>query len=296
MKKLSEYAFNVYSQFGEDGIIQKVFDVMGISTKVCVELGAWDGLHFSNSANLWRNGWKGILIEGDKGRFAALVQNVKDYDCRCIDTYVTHSGTDTLERVLLRHGVLDPIDLLSIDVDGDDYYILQSLEEIRPRLIICEYNPTIPAHIDLVPEPGNYFGCSVLSLTGLAEEKGYRLVSLTETNCFFVLGSEFHHFSGFETSLSCLRIDSHLTYLITGYDGQYLASRPPTYGCTVPSRTRFSGSYFQIPTMVKVPKPGGSLLEGADHPPQEGGERLHRQAKGIAPLAVKALKKRLRRL
>lgn len=76
------------------------------------------------------------------------------------------------------------IDLLSIDIDGDDYYIFESLETIRPRVIICEFNPTIPAHIDIYPKMGNYFGCSVAALNRIANTKGFKLVSILGVNCF----------------------------------------------------------------------------------------------------------------
>ena len=66
MKRLSEHASNTYSQFGEDGIIEKIFQIIGVNSKVCIEFGAWDGFYLSNTANLWTNGWKGILIEAEQ--------------------------------------------------------------------------------------------------------------------------------------------------------------------------------------------------------------------------------------
>ena len=143
MTRLVDFSSNVYSQFGEDGVIRKIFEIIGIKSKVCVEFGAWDGFHLSNTANLWTKSWKGVLIEGNKKRFRCLVENVKAYDCICIQSFVDSKGESSLESLLVMHGITTTIDLLSIDIDGNDYYIFESLREIRPRVIICEYNPTI---------------------------------------------------------------------------------------------------------------------------------------------------------
>lgn len=246
MKKLSDYGYNVYSQFGEDGIIEQIFRVLGTSSKVCVEFGAWDGFYLSNTANLWTKGWKGMLIEADKTKYKTLVQNVKKYDCLCINAFVGCDGPNTLENILKQNGISGDIDLLSIDVDGDDYYILESLEKLKPRLIVCEFNPTIPPHIDLIPEKGNYFGCSPLSLVKLAETKGYRLIAVSDTNCFFVGDEDFNKFAAYETNLELLVNRKHLTYFITGFDGDYILSNKPVYGPNYPSSQKFRGEYCRF--------------------------------------------------
>ena len=169
-KRLADFASNHHSQFGEDGIIDKIFEIIGTRSKVSVEFGAWDGFHLSNTANLWTNGWKGVLIEGHPERFRQLTTNVRDYSCVCIHAYVSRDGDNRLEALLSRHGVAPDIDLLSIDIDGNDYYIVESLETLRPRLIVCEYNPTIPAELDLYAEYGNYFGASVTALERIGPE------------------------------------------------------------------------------------------------------------------------------
>ena len=247
MKKLSDYTYNVYSQFGEDGIIEKIFEILGTSSKVCIEFGAWDGFRFSNTANLWTKGWKGILIEADENKYLSLVENVKKYDCHCIKAFVSYEGPNTLENILKREGISNDIDFLSIDIDGDDYYVFESLKELEPRLIVCEYNPTIPAHIDLLSEKGNYFGCSVLSLVKLAEKKGYYLIAMTDTNCFFVRSIDFEKFESYDVNLESISPTKHLTYFITGYDGNYILSKKPTFGCTRPSTQKLRGEYYAFP-------------------------------------------------
>lgn len=244
MKKLSDYAFNRFSQFGEDGIIKKIFEILPIEFKVCVEFGAWDGFHFSNAANLWTNGWKAILIESDPPKFSLLIENVKGYDCYCINKTVGCHGSRLLDNILIRHNLPLHADFLSIDIDGDDYHVFESLEKFNPRVVCCEFNPTIPMHLDLVPEPGNYFGCSVLSLVRLAEEKGFKLIAMTETNCFFVSLKDYKKFAEYQTSLEVLFSTKHLTYVMTGYNGDYILSMPPTYGFKQPARINFTGDIF----------------------------------------------------
>ena len=140
MQKLADFGYNKYSQHGEDGIIAKLFELMGTTSKLCVEFGAWDGLYLSNTANLWTNGWKAVLIEGNPRRWDVLKENTKRSDCVCIKAYVSREGPNSLESLLGSAGVDFEVDLLSIDIDGDDYHILDSLDTLKPRIIICEYN------------------------------------------------------------------------------------------------------------------------------------------------------------
>lgn len=246
-RTLLGFATNRYSQFGEDGIIEKIFSLIGPKSRVCVEFGAWDGFHLSNTANLWTQGWKGVLIEGHRKRYQALIANVRHYDCVCINAYVASTGSNRIEALLDRAGIVGGIDLLSIDIDGDEYYILQSLEKLRPRVIICEYNPTIPAEIDLYAPYGSNFGASVTAVSRVAAEKGYRLVALTHTNAFFVLSDDAARLSEFLTDLAHLRINDSLIYLMTSYSGEYVASRPGPYGQFSPYRGNLIGPHAQLP-------------------------------------------------
>ena len=260
-KRLADFASNHHSQFGEDGIIDKIFEIIGTCSKVSVEFGAWDGFHLSNTANLWTNGWKGVLIEGHPERFRQLTTNVRDYSCVCIHAYVSRDGDNRLEALLSRHGVAPDIDLLSIDIDGNDYYIVESLETLRPRLIVCEYNPTIPAELDLYAEYGNYFGASVTALERIARTKSYRLVALTDTNCFFVLEEDFHRFSGYETRLSRIRVDSSLIHVMTAYNGDYVVSRQGPYGLNFPYAGNLSGPHFRATFKPPFKKPFALALQ-----------------------------------
>lgn len=269
MKKLSDNAYNVYSQFGEDGIIESLFDLIGTTSKVCIEFGAWDGLHLSNTANLWKNGWGAILIEADPQKHLSLLKNVDGYNCIALNEFVGSEGEHTLENILRENEIdlYEQIDFMSIDIDGDDYYVFQSFStSFRPRVVSCEYNPTIPPQFEIVPQCGNYFGCSALSLVKLAGEKGYSLVAMTETNCFFVVEEEFSKFAEFETRLDHLFISKHIAYLMSGYDGSYILSQRPTYGFCKPAQIDIHGQYF-IPTQCKrrvIAALANTFLKGQD--------------------------------
>lgn len=240
--KLIDFASNVYSQWGEDGIIEKIFEKIGTESKTCVEFGAWDGFHLSNTANLWTKGWKGILIEGHKGRYTHLVKNVSSYNCVCINAYVGIGPDDCLEAILKRNGISEPIDCLSIDIDGNDYHVFASLTALRPRLVVVEYNPTIPPEMDLYAEPDNYFGCSVASLVRIANEKGYRLVATTDTNAFFVRDELCDLLAEFDTRFDSIVIRKYLNYLITGFDGRFVMTTTPPYGVTTPLKGKLVGN------------------------------------------------------
>ncbi len=231
--KLIDYRFNKYSQFGEDGIIKKIFEIIGTTSKICVEFGASDGLFCSNTAKLiTEDNWKGILIESNSKSFASLKKNMDGFNCILLNKYVDFKKPNDIETILKNIGLENTaIDLMSIDVDGDDYYIAENLDNIKPRIIICEYNPTIPADIDFYQEAGEYVGCSVSSLVRVFNKKSYKLVAITHTNAFFADANSTKKIEAIcEIDFEKIRIDDFLIHVITTYDGNpMLISRIPKY-------------------------------------------------------------------
>jgi hypothetical protein len=149
---LLAHASNVTSQNGEDGIIAKVLETIGDSTKWCVEFGAWDGRHLSNTFNLIASrGYSAVLIEGSKERFRELERTFKDDPkVRCVNAFVGFTAADGLDAILARAGIPKDFDVLSIDIDGNDYHVWKAVATYRPRVVVIEYNPTIPSAVDFV--------------------------------------------------------------------------------------------------------------------------------------------------
>lgn len=233
MKALSDFKFNAYSQFGEDGIIKEIFSRLeksGISlNKWVCEFGAWDGLHLSNTARLIvEEGFSAVLIEGDPDRVKWLSANFPDDRVKKICSFVTHVGETSLEKILSTTNIPPNFDFLSIDIDGMDYYILESLQMYKPKLISIEFNPTIPNMINFV-QPENYSlkqGASARAIYELATRMNYSVVAGTHCN-LFLLSNEFSQI--FDRPLPSLEeLVPHgqdVTYLFSGYDGTLLSNK-----------------------------------------------------------------------
>lgn len=233
---LLHYARNVTSQFGEDGIIEEIFRRIGPQNNTCIEFGAWDGKHLSNTFHLWHEeGWRALLIEGHPQRFNELTQGIaKHAAVTAINAYVTPSGENSLESLIRRSGFSMDVDLLCIDIDGDDYHILCSLEDCRPRVMLVEYNPTIPPHMDLFQMPGGALGSSALAIVRAASSKGYVLACLTDSNCVLVRSDEFQKLNIPAMNVVDLFPRQYLSYVISDYRGNCYLSSQPTYAPKFP--------------------------------------------------------------
>ncbi len=256
-KTLNIYKKNIYSQFGEDGIIKEILNRINISSGTCIEFGAWDGLVYANTANLWTTtNWKGVLIEPDKSKFGVLKKVLQGHNSIALDTFIKPTGEQSLENILDKNGIsFNEVKLLSVDVDGNEYHILKNLKKLMPPLVIAEYNPTIPPEIEVISKEDAFFGSSARSIYNLMKEKGYELVAMTKTNCFFVLNEYKDKFSDIDTSLENLFERSSLTYLITGYRGAYAFSQYPAFGIGLPLNRKLiekGNLYFLKFSSIKV--------------------------------------------
>jgi len=228
---LSIYEANITSQFGEDGIVEEILKRIGPGNTYCVEFGAWDGKHFSNTWHLWHdNKWKAVLIEGDPSKAEQLKDALREFpNATPYCAYVGSSGQNTLDAILARVGAPQVIDVLSIDIDGDDYHVFEAFNSFSSRVVLIEFNPTIPSHIELVPPPGNYFGSSALSIYKLAKKKGYSLAACTTANLIFVRNSEYSKLGFDEPTLETIMPTGDLTYVITSFNGTSYLTRTPTF-------------------------------------------------------------------
>jgi len=192
---LLQFQNNVHSQDGEDGIIGRIFELVGNENRFGVEFGAWDGVYFSNCCNLFTNNdWSGLFIEANAEKFKDLQENYKDnFKVKLVNTYIDIEGPNTLDSILKISNAPKNFDFLSIDVDGIDYFIWDGLTEYRPRVVVIEFNPTIPNDVEFVQHKSAKInqGCSLLALINLARTKGYELVCCTGWNAFFVTNDLF---------------------------------------------------------------------------------------------------------
>lgn len=192
MTELSQFSRDEYSQSGEDGIIEELLRRISLRAslnKFCVEFGAWDGVHLSNTCNLIRNaGYHGILIEGEPKRAAVIASNFEPGQVSVVEAFVEVGGDNTLDRILGELDVPRDFDVLSIDVDGMDYHIFADMVDHKPKLVCIEFNPTIPNEVNYI-QAKNFklkHGSSASAIYQLAENKGYRVVAATYTNLIMI--------------------------------------------------------------------------------------------------------------
>jgi hypothetical protein len=201
---LSETGYRVYSQFEEDGMLLFLFAVLGTKNKLFVDIGSADGIN-SNCANLAINfGWHGLFIDGnsehiESGRkYYSSHPDTFLYPPKFVCSMVTRENVD---RLIRDAGFAGEVDLLSIDIDGNDYWIWDGLECIQPRVVIIEThvelgynNVVVPYKKDYVypPNPADYFGASAIAMAKMAKSHGYRLVGAIRFgfNTIYVKGQE----------------------------------------------------------------------------------------------------------
>ncbi len=185
-----KFAKNIYSQCGEDGIIEQLFKDLDIEDGILVEFGAWDGIYLSNIINLWKSNdrYKAILIESSDERAKELksitqnISNVESYH-RFVNSSPKH--IDSIDNILDESSFNlneDNFQLMSIDIDSCDYDIFKSLSKHFPKIIIIETNTNYGLNQDYV---SNDNGSSLHSINEIAKIKKYTLVCHTG-NAIFV--------------------------------------------------------------------------------------------------------------
>lgn len=192
---LEQYGYKVYSQNDEDGIIQEIFNRIGTTNKKFVEFGVQNGLE-SNCHYLLHKGWSGLFIEGDekscdeiKVKFKPVIHDGK---LHLIHAFINRDNINGL----IGSVYTGDIDLLSIDIDGNDYHIWKAIDVIRPRVVIIEYNGKFSPDVEWIMgyyehhiwRGSDWHGASLKSLEILGRDKGYQLVgtNLNGSNAFFV--------------------------------------------------------------------------------------------------------------
>lgn len=224
---LLEHRSNVYSQFGEDGILAKILELLPETDQWCVEFGAWDGRHMSNTCRLTEScNYSSVLIEGSAERADVLKAhyqgNSRVYP---INAFVGYSPQDNLDTILAATPIPKNFDVLSIDIDGNDYHVWNATQTYEPKVVVIEFNPTVPTEVNFVqvPSPNVSQGCGLMPLVTLGKQKGYELVCVTLCNAIFVRAEYFSRFGITDNRPETLRTDlSAVTWIFSGFDGRVI--------------------------------------------------------------------------
>lgn len=201
--RFSDVRFRTHSQHEEDGILLFIFSLIGVTNKKCVEICCGDGME-CNSANLILNhGWIGLLFDGNESnvevatRFYATHPDSKHWPPMIIHQWITKENVNQLIR---KADFIGEIDLLSLDIDGNDYWVWEAIDCISPRVVVLEFNHlwgaeesvSVPYDSNFVAEfseyGSDYAGASLKAFVKLGQKKGYKLIATNAiaTNAFFL--------------------------------------------------------------------------------------------------------------
>ncbi len=196
---MKEAEFKIFSQFGDDGIIQYLISYVNPSVDTFIEFGVENYEEANTRFLLMNNNWKGLIIDGS----STYIDFIKSssfywrYSLKAVASFVT---AENINQLLVSSGISGQVGLLSIDVDGNDYWVWKAINVVEADIVVIEYNSlfgsersiTIPYKPDFVREQAHYsylyFGASLPALYGLAIEKGYAFVGCNQAgnNAYFV--------------------------------------------------------------------------------------------------------------
>ena len=196
---LADAEFRVYSQWGEDGIIDWLLEHVPVCKTRFIEFGVSSFEEANCRFLLKHRNWRGLVMDGSESYMSALRARSEYwmYDVTGVKAFVT---AENINQIITENSFAGPVGILSIDVDGNDYWIWDAIHCVDPAIVICEYNPilgdTRPVVVPYDPEferfrghhSGLYFGSSISALIALGEKKGFTFVGscLNGINAFFV--------------------------------------------------------------------------------------------------------------
>jgi hypothetical protein len=198
-ESLRDVEMKVFSQFGEDGIIQYLIGRIPIENDAFIEFGVEDYVESNTRFLLRHDNWRGLVIDGGAANVRAILDDrvAVHHDLTALHAFVTRENIDAL---IAGAGFRGDIGLLSIDIDGNEYWVWQAIETVSPRIVVCEYNSLFgPDAAVAVPYDPKfdyntahhsrlYFGASIAALCRLADGKGYDFAGCTSAgnDAFFV--------------------------------------------------------------------------------------------------------------
>lgn len=194
-----EAEFRVSSQWGEDGIIQFLVQRIPIQNKVFIEFGVQDYTESNTRYLLQNNNWAGLVMDGDPANIKSIVGDPVywRFNLKALCAFIDR---DKINDLILNQGIKGDIGLLSIDIDGNDYWVWEAIDCVQPRIVIVEYNSlfgptarvTVPYDPKFIRTRAHYsnlfWGASIAALHDLGQRKGYSLVASNTAgnNVFFV--------------------------------------------------------------------------------------------------------------
>ncbi len=200
IRNIQEVEFKVFSQWGDDGIIQYLIHNVPITNKVFVEFGVENYTEANTRFLLMNNNWKGLIMDGSKEHMSSVQKDnlYWQYDLTAMPHFITR---ENINQLLTEYGIVGNIGLLHIDIDGNDYYVWDTIDVIQPDIVIVEYNAvfghkapiSVPYQADFYRTKAHfsnlYWGTSLNALCYLAEKKGYVFVGTNNNgnNAYFVI-------------------------------------------------------------------------------------------------------------
>jgi hypothetical protein len=191
--------FRTFSQWGEDGIIQFLLRNVDIKRKIFIEFGVQNYTESSTRFLLVNNNWSGLVIDGGEQNVAYIKNDPVywQYNLKAECSFITR---ENINEIFLRNGISGEIGLLSVDIDGNDYWVWESITAVAPAIVVTEYNArfgseravTVPYDPGFVRSTAHhshiYYGASLKALYLLARKKGYAFVGCNSAgnNAFFV--------------------------------------------------------------------------------------------------------------
>lgn len=220
------HGFKVYSQVDEDGILEHIFERIGVGRQTFVEIGCGNGSE-NNTHYLLLKGWRGVWIDGSPRNIKHILDHVPRDSARLLveRMFITRENIrEAVEKWLHRLG--GELDLLSLDIDGNDAAVLeQALTAAKPRVLLVEYNAKFPPPLrvsvaykpDHAWERDDYYGSSLQVFVDLLKQD-YVLVScsVSGANAFFVRKDLASTFAHYETRLVYMPARHHLIHRISG--------------------------------------------------------------------------------
>jgi hypothetical protein len=196
---LKDYEFKVFSQWGEDGILQHLTDAVEIREKTFIEFGVGDFFESNCRFLMMKDNWSGFVLDGSSANIRRLKESYFywKYELLAVDAFITK---DNVNELLKRSEFGEDLGILSVDLDGNDYHVLEAVTSFRPRILICEYNAVFgPTRRITVPYDDGfvrtrkhhsnlYCGASLGAIIYLAKRKGYSFAGTNSAgnNAFFV--------------------------------------------------------------------------------------------------------------